>query len=179
MLRLVLLGILSLICFVGGFSPKRSQFRQLTPVALKFQAVTDARIISRPLRHVLCMSTEEEEMSSLIQGVGMVAQPVVWISLYFVATTGAGLPAGPFGLLGALEGVSYLVVVGMVVTSLFKDSNTSKSTAERLSYFTLAAGLLTLVALVAQQGCVPNAKPILDYSDYLPVCEATPGLFGE
>jgi hypothetical protein len=26
---------------------------------------------------------------------------------------------------------------------------------------------------------VPNAKPLLDYSAYLPICETTPGIFGE
>ena len=29
-----------------------------------------------------------------------------------------GLPAGPFGLIGAAEGVSYLVVIGFVASSL-------------------------------------------------------------
>ena len=29
-----------------------------------------------------------------------------------------GLPAGPFGLIGAAEGISYLVVIGFVASSL-------------------------------------------------------------
>jgi hypothetical protein len=49
---------------------------------------------------------------------GLVANPVVWCSLVSVKTSGGGLPAGPFGLLGALEGVSYLIVVGFVVASI-------------------------------------------------------------
>jgi hypothetical protein len=35
---------------------------------------------------------------------------VAW-SLYTKATTGSGLPAGPSGLLGAVEGVSFLTVL--------------------------------------------------------------------
>jgi len=141
--------------------------------------------LAPPRRSVLCMS-ESEEASPLPQRVsatGLVAQPVVWISLYFVATTGAGLPAGPFGFVGAMEGVSYLVVVGLVVASVYrkiiKGSDMSLSTVENLSCVTLAAGFFVLASLVVQQGCVPNAKPIIDYSDYLPVCQETPGLFGE
>jgi hypothetical protein len=68
-------------------------------------------------------------------------------------------------------------VVGLVVSSfLTKSTNVA---VERTSQVTLALALLTLASLVAQQGCVPNAKPLLDYSAYLPICETTPGIFGE
>ncbi|CAJ1923106.1 unnamed protein product [Cylindrotheca closterium] len=115
--------------------------------------------------------------------VGIASQPIVWVSLGFVATTGAGLPAGPFGLLGAVEGLSYLIVVGLVASNVIFQERTSDSsleTAQKLSSFTLLAALLTLLSLVKDQGCIPNAKPILDYSNYLPVCspEDTPGIFG-
>lgn len=119
--------------------------------------------------------------------VGLIAQPVVWTSLYFVATTGAGLPPGPLGLLGATEGVSYLVILALVIRSLSrgwlegspdKVVSEAETLSERLSVLSLVSGLFVLATLVAKQGCVPNAKPILDYSDYLPICEATPGLFG-
>ena len=112
---------------------------------------------------------------------GFVAQPVVWISLFCVATTGGGLPAGPFGLLGALEGVSYLIILGFCGTAAYRNVTTKSgkvSTVETLSSATLFAGLLVLFSLVLDQGCVPNAKPLLDYSNYLPVCDATPDLFG-
>jgi hypothetical protein len=42
------------------------------------------------------------------------------------------------------------------------------------SRITLAFGLLTLIGLIVDQGCVPNAKPILDYSAYLPICNIDP-----
>jgi len=36
-------------------------------------------------------------------------------SVYTKVKTGSGLPSGPFGLLGAVEGLSYLTLVGIVV----------------------------------------------------------------
>lgn len=131
------------------------------------------------------MSSKDDNDSlpnNAISVVGLIAQPVVWLSLYNVATIGAGLPAGPFGLVGAVEGLSYLVIVGLVGSVLYRNIQSSDSpigTTEKLSCVTLAAGLVVLASLIVQQGCVPNAKPILDYSDYLPVCQETPGLFGE
>ena len=109
------------------------------------------------------------------------------MSLATVATTGAGLPPGPFGILGALEGVSYLIMLALVGKSAYRniaeDEDDLKSgvgiLAERLAIFTLALSLLVLASLVVRQGCVPNATPILDYSAYVPICDATPGLFGE
>jgi hypothetical protein len=103
----------------------------------------------------------------------LLAQPVVWISLYFVVTTGGGLPAGPFGLLGALEGISYLAVVAIVAVSLCnklvavtmkstttgsadvseavsslprKESLVLGAAVQGLSYLTLLLGLLALIA---------------------------------
>ncbi len=119
-------------------------------------------------------------------GFGITAQPVVWISLYSVATTGAGLPAGPFGLVGAIEGLSYLAVLGWAVTSYLPpakrgdevleeeqdDGTWQQSLVPKLSRLTIVVAVATLLGLVADRGCVPNAKPILDYSAYLPVCDS-------
>ncbi|KAL4572449.1 hypothetical protein LXL04_019226 [Taraxacum kok-saghyz] len=52
---------------------------------------------------------------------GLIANPVIGWSLYTLKTTGCGLPPGPGGSIGALEGVSYLVVVGIVGWSLNQD----------------------------------------------------------
>lgn len=150
---------------------------------------------SREFPHELHMGENSDNLdpsqSTLLVGAGLFAQTVVWTSLYFVVTTGGGLPPGPFGLLGGLEGVAYLTIVGIVCASLYRKVVTGSGlaagpngllgAAEGLSYLSLLAGLLALVILSAEQGCVPNAKPILDYSAYLPVCDpqtGTPGLFG-
>ena len=91
------------------------------------------------------------------------------------------MPAGPFGLVGLLEGVSYLVVVGYVGASVYKKVTTGTGlpagpagligACEGLSYLSLVAGLATLAFVATGQGCVPNAQPLLDYSSVLPVCK--------
>jgi len=101
---------------------------------------------------------------------GVVAQPVLWVSLYSVATTGVGLAGGSFGLLGALEGISYLVAVAYVGYSLYRKGSTGTVDAareqnpllwfaENLSYVSVVAGIIVLGNLVLDQGCVPNANP--------------------
>ena len=129
------------------------------------------------------MSTNEERdekeestmfASSWIDWSGYLSIPLVGTSLFTLASTGAGLPAGPFGIIGGIEGVSYLVVLGFAVSSIWKviskDNNEKMSTVEKLSLATIILGILTLLSLVADQGCVPNAKPILDFSAYVKVC---------
>jgi len=108
----------------------------------------------------------------------LISQPIVWVSLYSVATTGGGLPEGPYGLIGGIEGLAYLAVVGWAgVGIFFSSSNPEKSKeetrtiSEKISLITIGIGLLVLVNLVLNQGCVPNAKPILDYSAYVNVCD--------
>lgn len=49
---------------------------------------------------------------------GIISNIVCDYSLFVLKTTGSGLPAGPFGLEGALEGISYLVVTGVFGWSL-------------------------------------------------------------
>jgi len=46
-------------------------------------------------------------------------------SEYVLKSTGCGLPAGPFGLVGAAEGVSYLGIVGMGAFSLYQKFKTT------------------------------------------------------
>lgn len=159
-----------------GMHPARIR-SSLSPLQTDHTVTTKTR---RPT--LLQMSPQKDSDSSLsplVEATGLIAQPVVWISLYTVGTTGAGLPAGPLGLIGALEGVSYLVMVGLAGSVLFNSKKASL--AQNLSVGTITLGLLVLVKLAADQGCVPNAKPLLDYSAYVNVCnpeDGTPGLFG-
>ena len=137
---------------------------------------------------VVCSASGDEQPLAAAAAVGLAANAVVFVSLYFVATTGGGLPAGPFGLLGAAEGVSYLVVVGIVGAALRSKLSTGAGlpsgpagllgAAEGLSFLSVLGGLAVLALLVAQQGCVPNALPIVDYSSLVRVCRGEPGLFG-
>ena len=137
---------------------------------------TNTRVSSS---HLLLSKNDESGGESLASTVGLAAQPVVWVSLYTVATTGAGLPAGPFGLIGAVEGLSYVAMLVFCATAVFRGKNREMTTTETVSLATLGLSLIAVAGLIADQGCIPNAKPILDYSAYVRVCDATPGLFGE
>jgi hypothetical protein len=55
----------------------------------------------------------------LVLGVtGTIASLIMIYSEYTLKTTGCGLPAGPFGLVGLIEGLSYLGVTGIVAYSV-------------------------------------------------------------
>lgn len=119
--------------------------------------------------------------------IGLIAQPVVWISLVSVATKGQGLPAGPFGLVGAIEGLSYLLVVVLGVvgpvsrtlgrvrrggnTRVKDDDDAVSSLAESISLVTIILALLAVSKLMVGEGCIPNARPLFDYSDFVRVCD--------
>ena len=153
---------------------------------------TDGVLLKTRLRHSLtqlCLNksdgeetSEEDGIDKLLGSAGVISQPIVWISLYFVATTGGGVPEGPFGIFGAVEGLAYLSVVGLVFRRIINSKKSSGllERAENLSIITLGGSLLVLASLISKQGCIPNAKPLLDYSNYVKVCntEETPGLFG-
>lgn len=54
---------------------------------------------------VLC-SAPQQQATLAISVLGLASQPIMWWSLFTLKTTGCGLPAGPFGLIGAAEGIS-------------------------------------------------------------------------
>ena len=51
--------------------------------------------------------------------VGTKMSLIMLVSEYVLKTTGCGLPAGPYGLIGAAEGISYLGVTALVAFSLY------------------------------------------------------------
>ncbi len=122
----------------------------------------------------------DNSFSSTLDRIGILAQPIVGISLISVATTGGGLPSGPFGLVGAVEGISYLMMLGFALQGIFLAPNNNRTLSQQLSLITLGLALGVLIQLIASQGCVPNAQPILDYSAYVRVCDVqqTPGFLG-
>ena len=46
-------------------------------------------------------SAPQQQATTAAAVLGLCSQPIMWWSLYTLNTTGCGLPAGPFGLLGA------------------------------------------------------------------------------
>lgn len=97
---------------------------------------------------------------------------IVLYSEYTLKMTGCGLPAGPGGVVGALEGLSYLTVVGVAGSSIWtRDINNEGiqddrrgwsffMVAETLSWFAIAVGLVVLGYQVMDYGYIPNAVPM-------------------
>lgn len=93
---------------------------------------------------------------------GVIASCIVLWSEYTLKTTGRGLPEGPGGLLGGLEGISYLAIIGLVAFSLYTKITTGSGlpagkfglvgAAEGLSYLSLLAGLVVLYFQIAEVG---------------------------
>lgn len=100
---------------------------------------------------------------------GLVSTPIIGWSLYTLKTTGCGLPPGPGGSLGALEGVSYLVVVGIIGWSLYTKSKTGSGlpngpfgllgAMEGLSYLTLVSILVVFGLQFVDKGFIPGPLP--------------------
>ncbi|XP_020591181.1 uncharacterized protein LOC110032019 [Phalaenopsis equestris] len=112
-------------------------------------------------------STETLEIA--VAAGALIANPVIGISLYVLKTTGCGLPPGPGGALGALEGVSYLVVAGIVIWSLYTKVQTSSGlpsgpfgllgAAEGLSYLSAVAIIVVFGLQFLERGYIPGPLP--------------------
>eukprot|EP00588_Corethron_pennatum_P003744 CAMPEP_0194286216 /NCGR_PEP_ID=MMETSP0169-20130528/32061_1 /TAXON_ID=218684 /ORGANISM="Corethron pennatum, Strain L29A3" /LENGTH=203 /DNA_ID=CAMNT_0039032589 /DNA_START=36 /DNA_END=647 /DNA_ORIENTATION=- len=101
---------------------------------------------------------------------GTAAAFLVLYSEYTLKSTGCGLPAGPFGIVGATEGISYLSVVGISAYSAvvkFRSGSGLQAgpygllgAAEGLSYLAILAGIIVLGFQIADYGFIPNAVPM-------------------
>jgi hypothetical protein len=101
---------------------------------------------------------------------GVVACAVTGFSLFTLKSTGCGLPAGPNGIVGAIEGVSYLGVAALIAASAYAKKTTGKGlpagpfallgAAEGVAYLLLLAGVYVGVAQVTEYGYIPNAVPV-------------------
>jgi len=97
---------------------------------------------------------------------GLVSNPIVLWSEYTLKTTGAGLPPGPGGALGAAEGVSYLVVLAVVGWSAYTKAKTGSGlpagpagllgAVEGFSYLSLLGGIVVFGLQIAEKGGLPG-----------------------
>jgi hypothetical protein len=118
-------------------------------------------------RDTTSTSPIDPPQSFLLGGMGSLAAGLVLYSEYTLKTTGCGLPAGFGGLVGALEGVSYLAVIGIAGSSLYVKAKTGTGlqggvllgAAEGLSFLAIIVGLVVLFYQVADYGYIPNAVP--------------------
>jgi len=81
-------------------------FTSLTPLGMSGSADDDLS------------NVKNDSLYQTIGIVGVASNIVCDYSLYVLKTTGSGLPAGPYGLEGGLEGISYLAVVGIFIWSI-------------------------------------------------------------
>lgn len=95
--------------------------------------------------------------------------PLVAYSEYTLLITGCGLPPGPYGLLGAAEGVSYLVVATVVLASLYSKLTTGKGlpegpskllgAAEGVAFLLVTTGIAIAAYTAYKFGALPTAVP--------------------
>jgi len=104
---------------------------------------------------------------------GILASMIVIRSEFVLKTTGCGLPAGPYGLVGAIEGISYLGVVATAATAIAttvtinNDNNNNnydigvlRRLATLLSYSAIIVGIVVVAFQIFDYGYVPNAIPM-------------------
>ena len=111
-----------------------------------------------------------ESDQGVVGAAGTVASLITLYSEYTLKTTGCGLPAGPAGLLGLTEGLSYLGVVGIGAFSLYTKLKQGRGlpagpggllgAAEGLSFLAIVAGLVVLAFQIVDYQYIPNAIPM-------------------
>eukprot|EP00168_Porphyra_purpurea_P014006 TRINITY_DN3955_c0_g1_i1.p5 TRINITY_DN3955_c0_g1~~TRINITY_DN3955_c0_g1_i1.p5 ORF type:complete len:137 (+),score=34.13 TRINITY_DN3955_c0_g1_i1:299-709(+) len=96
--------------------------------------------------------------------------PTVAVSEYALLTTGCGLPPGPGGLIGAVEGVGYLAVAAIVVWSVVTKVQNRQGASRRgraassaplrgLAWLLALGGLGAGAFVVWKFGGLPEAVP--------------------
>ena len=115
-------------------------------------------------------ASESDEELALYGAGGVFASAVVLYSEFTLKTTGCGLPAGPFGAVGAVEGISYLAVIGIAGASLATKAKTGSGLkagpggllglAEGLAFTAIVVGLVVLAFQFNDYGYLPNAIPV-------------------
>ena len=107
----------------------------VAPTFFKTPATT---ITARSSFTTLAAASEESALSesdqTLLGTVGTAASLVTLYSEFVLKTTGCGLPAGPLGLFGLMEGLSYLGVTGIAAYSVVTKVKTVSQTKLRVGH---------------------------------------------
>ncbi len=183
---LLLALVAALVAYASAFVPSTPSLKKTTPALLGRRthlATTPATLrvvlpkaIPTPTTTTTLFSGEDSEEDEDIgpiglaaTGLGLVACPVVLYSEYVLYSTGCGLPAGPGGALGALEGISYLTVAGVFLWSIVKKVRTGTGlpagpagllgAVEGLAFVAVLAGAVVLGLNFKEYGSIPEAVP--------------------
>ncbi len=163
-----------------GFSPSAVTKNIVHPHQMSSSTSSRFRLPSmKKKQHAFKLYVQEDdamteevaiESPTLLGISGLIASTIVLYSESVLFNTGCGLPAGPFGLVGAVEGISYLGVVGLIGFSLYTKIKTGSGlpagpggilgAAEGVAYLAALAGILVLIAQVTNYGYIPNAVPM-------------------
>lgn len=114
----------SSLAFAPAFTVRNVLPLHKTPVALPNGFDVSPRSIQ------LYSSSDDEDVSisesdqGILGAIGCAASLTAFYSEFVLVNTGCGLPAGPIGL---AEGLSYLIVIGIVKFSLFTKKTTVSS----------------------------------------------------
>jgi hypothetical protein len=169
------LFLVLLLSSVTAFAPQRSGSWAVQKKASTASSTHYRYSAAVPLLHMSNSdgsgsSSLKESDQTLLGVAGTGAALLTLYSEYTLKTTGCGLPAGPLGLLGAAEGISYLGVIGLVAYSLYTKFRTGSGlpagpggllgAAEGLSFLAIAAGLVVLAFQILDYGYIPNAVPM-------------------
>eukprot|EP01041_Mallomonas_annulata_P004150 gene4150-8251_t len=149
---------------LGAFQSIKS-----TPLA-NFRWSTNSPTSSRYMSSRFPENEQKSSNLEVIAGVsGTVSNLICGYSLFVLKTTGCGLPPGPFGLEGAAEGISYLVVIGIFLWSLVTKVKSGRGLpdgpfgilglAEGLSFLTVIAGVAIGVINLGEYGFLPGFLP--------------------
>jgi len=119
--------LLMCMSFTNAFASIKTQVPTRNP---RHSIITEPKfsvrvMVTNKFSFTKLYATNEEEVSfsdsvaTALGVTGLVASVIMLYSESVLFRTGCGLPAGPLGLYGAAEGVSYLGVVVLVGYSLF------------------------------------------------------------
>jgi hypothetical protein len=117
------------------------------------------------------MSRTTSESDQIVLGVsGILASAIMLYSEFTLKTTGCGLPAGPLGIWGAAEGISYVGVLALATYSIYTKIRTGSGlpagpfgllgAAEGLSFLAIVVGIAVLGFQILDYGYIPNAVPV-------------------
>lgn len=171
MYLLSLLLLLSLVSYANAFFVNNGldlRSRKVSFTNARLPSTANEKAFQFSLFDVGKDNTVDQKVSNVAL-VGIASNVVSDYSLFVLKTTGCGLPPGFLGLEGAIEGVSYLVVVGVFLWSLFTKVSTGSGLpagkyglvglAEGLSFLTIFGGIIIAVLNLLQYGFLPGFLP--------------------